>query len=497
MGKNNKNLFQEALKHHQSANFVDAENLYNEILEMQPANIDTIYYLGTLKLQQGKFEEARLLLEKTTTLKPDHAIAYNNLATALKKQGKLDEAVTVYNKSIALQPDYAMAHCNLGNLLKELGRFNEAEESCRRAISLQPDYADAHNNLASSLQKQGKHNEAIESYSIAIKYNPESIHAHINRSSTLLLTENFKDGWPEYEWRLHTKNCNSGTFHQTQWDGSPLNGKTILVHAEQGFGDTIQFVRYLQMIQSLGGHVIFECQKELIRLLKNCAGIDEIIEVTSIPDVKFDTHIYLLSLPGIFGTDIDSIPSDTPYISVDPGHSEQWRLKFASNIDFKIGIAWSGRPTFEDHYRSCSLDDFAPLAEIPGITFYSLQKGPASEEIFNPTIDMKIINLDRELNDFSDTAAAMDNLDLIISTDTAVVHLAGAVGVPIWTLLHTSSDWRWFLNRDDSPWYPEMRLFRQTKFNDWTGLFKQVKEALLQKVNNAGMLTTEHKEYAL
>ncbi len=369
MVKDNKDMFQEALKLHQASNFVDAENLYNEILEMQPSNIDTIFYLGTLKLQQGDFEEARLLLEKTTSLKPDHAIAYNNLATALKEQGKLDEAVISYNKSIALQPDYAMAHCNLGNLLKDLGRFDEAEECCRRAISLQPDYADAHNNLATSLQKQGKFNEAIESYSMAIKYNPESINSHINRSSLLLLTENFIDGWPEYEWRLHTKNCNSGVFHQAQWDGSPLNGKTILVHAEQGFGDTIQFVRYLPMVQSQGGHVILGCQKELIRLLNNCAGIDKIIEMTSMSNVKFDTHIHLLSLPGIFGSNLYSIPSETPYISVDPNLTEQWRLKFAGNNDFKIGIVWSGRPTFKDYYRSCSLDDFAPLAEIPSITY--------------------------------------------------------------------------------------------------------------------------------
>ncbi len=491
MVKDNKNLFQEALKLHQTGNFADAEILYNEILETQPENIDTIFFLGTLKLQQGELEEARLLLEKATTLKPDHATAYNNLGTVLKDQDKPDDAVKSYKKSIALKPDYAMAHSNLGNLLKDLGRYDEALENCQCAISLQPDYADAHNNLASTLQKQGRHDEAIESYNMAIKYNPESIHTHINRSSALLLTENFKDGWPEYEWRLHTKNCNSGTFHQTQWDGSPLNGKTILVHAEQGFGDTIQFIRYLPMVKNQGGYVIFECQKNLIRLLKNCTGIDKIIEMTSKPNVNFDTHIHLLSLPGIFGTSMDSIPSDTPYITVDPEFAEQWRLKLANNNDFKIGIVWAGRPTFKDHYRSCSLDDFAPLAEIPGITFYSLQKGPASEEILNPPKDMKIINLDKELTDFSDTAAAMINLDLIISTDTAVVHLAGAIGKPIWSLLHTSSDWRWFLNREESPWYPHpnglaglagMRLFRQSKFNDWNGVFEQVKRILKKEI---------------
>ncbi len=475
----NKNLFQEALELHQAGNLVDAEIVYNEILETQTENIETIFFLGTLKLQQGELETARMLLEKATTLNPDHATAYNNLGTVLKEQGKPVEAVKSYNKSIILKPDYAMAHCNLGNLLKDLGRFNEAEESCRRAISLQPDYSDAHNNLASTLQKLGRHDEAIMSYGMALKYKPESIHAHINRSSALLLTENFKDGWPEYEWRLHTKNCNSGILHQPQWDGSPLNGKTILVHAEQGFGDTIQFIRYLPMIKNQGEYVIFECTKNLISLLKNCAGIDRIIEMTSKPNVDFDTHIHLLSLPGIFGTNMDSIPSDTPYIIVDPTLTEPWRLKLANNNDFKIGIVWAGRPTFKDHYRSCSLDDFAALVDIPGITFYSLQKGPASEEILDPPKGMKIICLDKELTDFSDTAAVISNLDLIISTDTAVVHLAGAIGKPVWTLLHTSSDWRWFLNRENSPWYPTMRLFRQSKFNDWRGVFDQVKEALI------------------
>lgn len=488
MVKDNKNLFQEALKLHQAGNFADAEICYRELLEMQPESIDTIFFLGTLKLQQGDLGEARKLLEKVTTLKPDHAIAYNNLGTVLKGQGKHDEAVKSYKKSITFKPDYAMAHSNLGNLLKDLGRFDEAEASCRRAIKLQPDYADAHNNLASTLQKQGRHDEAIMSYGMAIKYNPESIHAHINRSSALLLTENFNDGWPEYEWRLYTKNCNSGSSHQTQWDGSPLNGKTILVHAEQGFGDTIQFIRYLPMIKNHGGYVIFQCQKNLIGLLKTYVGIDKIIEKTSKPNVNFNTHTHLLSLPGIFGTNMDSIPSDNPYIRADPALTEQWRLKLANNNDFKIGIVWAGSPTFKDHYRSCSLSDFAPLTEIPGITFYSLQKEPTSEELLNPPKDMRIINLGKELSDFSETAAVINNLDLIISTDTAVAHLAGAMGKPIWTLLHTSSDWRWFLNREDSPWYPTMRLFRQSKFNDWKVVFDQVKEAL---IFNFGLLIAD------
>ncbi len=502
MSNSKANVIQEALSFHRKGDFTAAACLYSDLLEEGPENADTIFLLGTLKLQQGDLQAAHKLLKKVTTLKPDHAAAYNNLGTVLKKQNRPDKAVKCYIKSITLNPDYAMAHCNLGNLLIDLGRFAEAETSCRRAISLQPDYADAYNNLASTLQKQGKHDIAIASYNLAIKYGPESIPAHINRSSALLLTENFEEAWPEYEWRLHTKNCNSGNSHQTFWDGLPLNGKTILVHAEQGFGDTIQFVRYLPMVREQGGHVIFECQKHLISLLENYIGIDRIIEKRSKPYVNFDTHIHLLSLPGIFGTRMDSIPSNTPYITVSPAATERWRIKLANNNDFKIGIVWAGSPTFKDYYRSCSLDDFAPLAEIPNITFYSLQKGPASEEVFNSPKDMKIIDLEKELSDFSETAAVMKNLDLIISTDTAAAHLAGAIGKPIWTLLHTASDWRWFLNREDSPWYPcsrqdyavgqtngqdgrtGMRLFRQNKFNDWKGVFDQVREALLQEISD-------------
>ncbi len=506
MVKDNKSMFQEALSLHQTGNFADAETLYNEILETQQEDIDTIFFLGTLKLQQGNLEAARVLLEKVTTLKPDHATAYNNLGTVLKELSQPEEAVKSYNKSITLKPDYAMAHCNSGNLLKELGRFDEAEASCRCAISLQPNYADAHNNLGSTLQKQGKLDEAIISYNRAIELNPDSISARINKSVALLLTENFKEGWPEYEWRLHTKNCIPRTLKQPKWDGSTLNGKSILVHVEQGFGDTIQFVRYLPIVQDQGGYVIFECQKNLIRLLKNCAGIDKIINITSKPNANFDTHIPLLSLPGIFGTSIDSIPSDIPYITVEPRLVEHWQKKISSNSDFKIGITWAGRPTYKDHFRSCSLTDFAPLTAIHGITFYSLQKGPASREVLNPPEGMKIINLENDLNDFADTAAVMKNLDLVISTDTAVVHLAGAIGKPIWTLLHSSPDWRWFLNRDDSPWYPSprqndvtrpddlvgreqanglaersgMRLFRQTNHNDWTETFEKVKQTLLK-----------------
>ncbi|MBT6046551.1 MAG: tetratricopeptide repeat protein [Candidatus Scalindua sp.] len=480
---NTDNLFQQAFKYHQAGDLTNAAALYLKTLKQHPDHVEATFLIGTLYLQTEDLGAAGIFLRKAISLKSDHAPAYNNLGTVLKGQGALKEAVGNYKRSLIYKPDYAMAHSNLGNALKEQGRFDEAEVSCRQAILLKPDYADAYNNLGSVLQKQNRHEEAIVYYSNAIKLKPDDVGVHINRSLALLLTENFKEGWPEYEWRLHTKNCATRTFKQPRWDGSPLNGKSILVHVEQGFGDSIQFVRYLPMVQALGGYVVFECPKNLLRLLENCAGIDKIIEKESKSKVIFDTHIHLLSLPGIFDTSLDNMPADIPYIEIDPEPVKHWRTKLCHSNDFKIGIVWKGRPTYKDQYRSCSLADFAPLAEIPGLKIYSLQKGPASNETLNPPEGMNITCLDEYLNDFADTSAVIENLDLVISTDTAVVHLAGAMGKPVWTLLHSAPDWRWFLKREYSPWYPGMRLFRQSKLNDWTGVFEEVKSALLQEIS--------------
>ena len=260
----------------------------------------------------------------------------------------------------------------------------------------------------------------------------------------------------------------------------------------------MQFIRYLPMVQARGGKVIFECHKSLIRLLRNHAGADKIIERVPEPDIEFDTQLPILSLPRVFETTLDSIPSETPYIMADQGLSQLFSLRFGTDYNFKIGIVWAGNSdNKKDHIRSCTLADFNPLLDIQGTSFYSIQKGPASAEADSTLREMKIINLSSQIKDFADTAAVVSNLDLIISVDTAVVHLAGALRKPVWNLLHFAPDWRWMLNRDDSQWYPEMRLFRQAKLNDWTSLFKQVKEALLEKVNGSRTITTEYNENAL
>ncbi len=457
---------------------------YKKAIKLKPDNAKAHCNLGTALKKQCKLEEAVKSHNRAIELKPDFVEAYNNLGTALQSLNRLDEAIINYKKATILKPHYAEAHYNYGNVLKKQKKIDDAFLCYERAITIRSDYAEAHNNLGIILQEQGKIEEATESYSRAIKFKPEYADAHFNRSLMLLLKENFEDGWQEYEWRLRTKDYALKDFQQPMWDGSPLNGKTILVHAEQGLGDNIQFVRYLPMVQTLGGRVIFECLPSLVHLLKYCTGIDKLIKQMSTSDntVQCDVHIPLLSLPGIFNTTLDNVPSQEPCIMPHSKFVTKWRNRIGVNDkSFKIGLVWASNPENKKIFikKSCKLSDFNTLSEIPGLSFYSLQKGQASAEVNNPPKGMEIINLDKELNDFADTAAVIVNLDLVISIDTSVAHLAGAMGKPVWTLLPSVPDWRWLLERNDSPWYPSMRLFRQTQPYDWNSVFEQVKKALI------------------
>ncbi len=476
----------------------EAITSYERAIELNPDYTEAHNNLGTSLLERGKPEEAITCHKRAIELNPDCAEAHNNLGTALMEQGNFDSAITSYKRALLLKPEYAEAHNNLGTALMAQNKFDAAIISHKKAIELKPDYAEAYNNLGTVHDGTGKHEEAIGNYMQAIELKPDYVQAHLNLSFALLLTKNFKKGLQEYEWRLRLKRRTPETNQKPMWDGSSLNGKSILVYTEQGVGDSIQFARYLPMIKAQGGNVIFECHNSLLRLLKNCTGIDKIIESSSniVPGVQFDFHIPLLSLPGLFGTNMDSIPQNLSYIKPDPVLASQWRSKFDHDNNLKIGIVWAGNPEhINDHNRSCSLNDFAHLTSIQELTFYSLQKGLASAEANNHPNGIKIVNLDNELSDFADTAAAIDNLDLIIAVDTAVAHLAGAIDKPVWTLLPFVPDWRWMHERDDSPWYPSMRLFRQTQLNDWAEVFDQVKTALIQERDNLYTLARTPVQY--
>ena len=470
--------------------FNEAEEIYRNGLTLKPDHAETYNNLGTLLKKQNRFDEAIANYKRAISIRPDYAEAYYNLANSYKEQGILDDALENYCKAIDFNPVYVEALNNLGVTLKEQGRLDEALAIYNRAIRLRPDYAEAHNNNGIVLQELGMLCEALKAFHKAIVSKPDYAEAHFNRSMALLLAGQFDEAWPEYEWRLRTKTYGLRTFQQSKWDGSPLDGRAILVHSEQGLGDTIQFVRYLPMIQSQGGRVIFECYPSLHHLLRKCAGIETIVERVPSGELTetFDVHVSLMSLPGIFGTRLETIPSQVPYITADPVLLTEWKNRLDNNDFFKVGLVWSGNPhNIRDHGRSCLLSNFACLAAIPGVAFYALQKGTASLEVLNPPEGMTIVNLDRELKDFADTAAVIASLDLVISVDTAVIHLAGAIGKAVWTLLPFAPDWRWLLEREDSPWYPSMRLFRQTYPGDWEGVMQRVRQVLIEEVLSRGL----------
>ena len=458
-----------------------AISCYQEALKYNPHFSDAAINLGNLLQAKGQSDTAIEYYRKAIEADPKFAGAYFNLGILLQEKDHLDEAVAAYQKAIELNPNYADAYNNLGYALHGTRRIEEAIISYQKAIHLNPALFDAHNNLGRSFQELGQIEEAIESYQKAIQLNPEFADAHVNLAFALLLAGQFEEGWKEYEWRWKLKNRSRYDFPQPVWEGADLSGRTILLYAEQGFGDTILFIRYASLVATRGAKVIVECQNELKSLMSRVEGVKQIItHDDKLPE--FDTHCPLLSLPMVFETELTNIPADIPYINADPRICRKWREKLQTDTSIqKIGLVWSGNPNFKrDRLRSCDLIVFAPLAEIQGASYYSLQKGEAAQQIKNPPEGLKIIDLTADINDFEDTAGLIENLDLVISVDTSVAHLVGALGKPVWTLVPFAPDWRWLLDRSDSPWYPTMRIFRQPSPGDWMAVIKEIFAELIK-----------------
>jgi len=457
----------------------EAIESYQKTIQLNPYFVDAYYNLGILLQDSGFLEEAILQYRKALKLNPNFYNSYYNLGNVLRGKGLLDEAMVCYQKVIQLNPEFAGAHCNLGNVLHEKGKLDEAITHYQKALQLNQNLAEVYNNLGNVLHDSGHFEKALTCYQKAIQLNPDLADAHWNIALIHLLTGNFREGWKGYEWRWKLKDPIQRVFAQPLWDGSDIEGRTILLYAEQGFGDAIQFIRYAPLIAQRGAQVIVECHKELASLIRNVEGVQEIFVFgEQLP--KFDVHCPLLSLPLVFDTTLETIPAKVPYISADSTTVRKWedRLKH-DNAELKIGLLWAGNPKLKGNiFRSFSLETFSPLAQLDNITFYSLQKGEASEQAKNPPEGMRLIDYTDEIHDFSDTAALIENLDLVISADTAVAHLAGAMGKPVWTMIPFAPDWRWLLNREDSPWYPTMRLFRQPSLGDWESLMNRILEEL-------------------
>jgi Tetratricopeptide repeat len=410
--------------------------------------------------------------------------------------GRIDEAGALYREALRIQPASFDAIMNLGLVISEQGRLDEAANWLEQALKLRPDSADALVNLGMNLARQCRWHEAIEYYQAALSRQPEFLEAHINLAYVLLCVGEYDRGWVEYEWRLKLRPHLGVRINRTFWNGDQLQGRTILLHFEQGFGDTLQFIRYAELVKRRGGRVVVLCQAPLLKLIARCAGVDLACDGSCF-EPPCDVQAPLLSLPGIFGTTLETVPARVPYLSSDVVLTDHWRRELARQVGtgtdggsrpFRIGIAWQGNPTRKsDNWRSIPLARFAPLARVPGVKLVSLQTSHGVDQLYSSDVNFPVIDLmGRRGRDFDETAAVMSNLDLVISPDTAVAHLAGGLGVPVWVGLSASGDWRYPRDWDHTPWYPTMRIFRQTRLGDWESVFQRMAEALEQALTARG-----------
>ena len=488
---------------------------FRKASELNPDSSDVLNNLGIALLQKKEFDEAIMNFRKSLQVSPNYTLALNNLGLALYEKGEQDDALITFQKVIELDPDFASAYFNLGLVFMkkqdfkqaigsfqtaikkdpnfedayynagiafaQLGRTDDAIDFYRQTLQLNPSRPDVYNNLAMAYEDIGDVQGAITYFKKALELNPGDAEIHWNLSLALLLSGNFQEGWKEYQWRFRVNDFQMKRFKQPQWDGSDISGKTILLHSEQGFGDTIQFVRYAALVAERGARVILQCPTELKSLLRSVEGLMEVIAYgEQFPN--FDLHCHLLSLPFIFKTTFKTIPSRIPYIIPDPLILRKWRNKIQFETkQKKIGLVWAGGSmNRDDRKRSLLLKDFSSLAGTSDTVFFSLQKGEAAQQTRMGPEGIQIVDRTDEIHDFSDTAAIIENLDLVISVDTAVAHLAGALGKPVWTLLPFVPDWRWMLDRDDSPWYPTIRLFRQPSPGDWQSVIIRLRDELMK-----------------
>jgi Tfp pilus assembly protein PilF len=464
-----------ALKRHD-----EALASYDRALALRPGLAIAHSNRGNVLQALSRFNEAMASYDRAIALRPRFALAHYNRGNALQDLKRFDDALASYDRALALRPDLAEALSNRGNVLQRLKRFDEAVASYDRAIAARPGFAEAFSNRGAALQELNRHHEALASYDGALNVLPDYADAHFNKALCMLALGDFDRGWQVHEWRWQTEQLRASKHNFTQplWLGqSDIAGKTIVLHSEQGFGDTIQFCRYVPMVAARGARVILEVQEPVRKLMTDLAGATQVIaRGDPLPD--FDTYCPLLSLPLAFGTRLATIPADVPYLHAASQDVADWDARLGPKSRPRIGLAWSGLPTHKnDHNRSIRLSALLPLLDADA-TFVSLHKDVHAEDARVLKERSELLFFGNEIKDFSDTAALIANLDLIISVDTSVVHLAGALAKPVWVLLPFMPDWRWLLDRNDSPWYPTARLYRQDDTHMWDSVIARVHAAL-------------------
>jgi tetratricopeptide (TPR) repeat protein len=508
--------FAEALALHQDGRLDEAVACYRSALALRPDHADAHGNLGLVLQRQGRLDDALSHYEAAVAIEPRLARAHNNRGAALQTLGRFEEAAASHRAALAIDPAYVGAQMNLGGALHQQGRLEEAAAWYRSTLTLQPDHAEAEGNLGLALQALGRpadalpHLEAalavkpafVEVYNTlglalrdlarlepalaaferAITLMPDYAEAHMNLGMARLLAGDFAGGWLEYDWRLKRKGIPQPHRPGPLWDGGPLSGQTILLQGEQGLGDTIQFVRYAPLVAERGGRVVLSCRPSLKSLFQGMDGIHQVIEDGE-PAPAFTCWTPLLSLPGLFATQPETIPAAGPYLKADPRLADCWRERLTGRQGFKVGVVWRGSPGHaDDRRRSMPPALLAKALAGADLAVVSLQKDARPEEL--QALGADVLDAGPDLADFSQTAALIARLDLLISVDTAVAHLAGALSKPIWLLNRFDTDWRWLLDRTDSPWYSSLRLFRQPSPGDWTSVMDEVRAALERRVRD-------------
>jgi tetratricopeptide (TPR) repeat protein len=471
-------------------------------IALQPDYADAHSNRGNALRELRRYNAALEACDRALVLVPDFAEALCNRGSALHALQRFDEALASFDRALTLRPAYPDALCNRGATLHALTRLDEALAACDRSIALQPDNAQAHSNRGVVLQDLMRCDEALASFGRALALRPDLAGAHNNEALCRLLIGDYERGWQQHEWRWQTDQLASERrdFPQPLWlGGGELAGRTILLHAEQGFGDTLQFCRYVPLVAARGARVILEVQRPLQTVMHTLAGAAQVVSRGE-PVPAFDLHCPLLSLPLALRTQLDTIPARTPYLGAPENKVRAWRDRLGGHEKPRIGLVWAGNPRKElancnriDALRSMEFAQLAPLLEVSDCEFYSLQKGDdAVTQLRDSTLRRHVVDWTDDLHDFSDTAALIENLDLVIAVDTAVAHLAGALNKPIWLLNRYNTCWRWLLDREHSPWYPTARLFRQDASRQWDGVVMRVRAALCAVAKKLVMPPTVH-----
>jgi tetratricopeptide (TPR) repeat protein/glycosyltransferase involved in cell wall biosynthesis len=506
-------ILQQAVKEFEAGKPAEAVALCEKVIQHEPHNLLALNFLALVEHERGRNEQALSWIQRAIKISPSNAEAQRSAGTILLALGRLAEAADATGKAAALQPNLLGVHAQLGKALTMLERGDEAmasletalrqdphpnadllntvaaaseqrcdfvraEEFARRALLLQPNFKDAFMSLGNALSAQARLGEALQAYDQALALKGDDAMIRYNRALALLASGDFLRGWAEYEWRwsMPVAPAKQPKFKQPAWDGGAIRGQTILLYSEQGCGDVFHFIRYVPLVAALGARVLVVCPIALHSLVRHVQGLDQLIGLGK-PIPPFDTHAALMSLPYLLKTTLENVPAGVPYIRIPS--AESFPISAGTPGNLRVGLVWSGGGAYRrNRIRSTSLDQLLPLLRLPGIRFFSLQCGPPSAELKKLPADIQVEDLGSRVRDFADTAAAMGQMDLVISVCTSTLHLAGALARPVWGILSYAPCWRWMLGRSDSPWYPTMTLFRQPKLGDWAGVIAQIEVAL-------------------